>query len=193
MEESIQSCEFFFHAKDPPSVIDTNPFNSGRMGFPERLLSARERSRLSQDELGQAIGSSGPTIHRWEKGTGGPSLKQAVDLARVLGVDLEYLAYEDPPHRVELLSQDQASLLDLYHALRLDPAEALRRLATPTGGNPAPPREQEAATPAPGRPRYETIAVQHMTDVDNANEVKRNRPPTRKKDGSGTGQKGGKR
>jgi transcriptional regulator with XRE-family HTH domain len=101
------------------------------MGFAERLLYLREQSRLSQDELGDAIDSSGPTIHRWEKGKGGPSLKQAVEMARVLGVDLEVLAYEHPPRHIEPLAEDEAAVLNLYRALRLDSAEALRRLATP--------------------------------------------------------------
>lgn len=137
MKESIAEREFFFQMEQPTSWDERKCFRDGRMSFADRLQQLREEARLSQEELGKAIGSSGPTVHRWEKGNGGPSLKQAVDMARVLGVDLYQLAYEDPPQHQEIISDDVRAILELIDALELDRKEALRRLASP---NPPPPR-----------------------------------------------------
>lgn len=59
--------------------------------FGERLASLRTKAGLSQEALGQAIGSDGNQIYRYEKGKSAPTLTMIVLMADVLEVE---------PHRL---------------------------------------------------------------------------------------------
>jgi transcriptional regulator with XRE-family HTH domain len=66
--------------------------------FGERLASLRAKAGLSQEALGQAIGSDGNQIYRYEKGRSAPTLTMIVLMADVLGVE---------PHRLLMWPRKQ--------------------------------------------------------------------------------------
>lgn len=59
--------------------------------LPLRLSEVRTLAKLSQSELAGKLGVSGSLISHWEKGTRTPSETQLLDLARHMGVALDYL------------------------------------------------------------------------------------------------------
>ena len=61
------------------------------MSFGERLLETRKRKGLSQEELATTLGTKGPAIGRYERGTAKPTIEVASKLANILEVSLDYL------------------------------------------------------------------------------------------------------
>jgi Zn-dependent peptidase ImmA (M78 family)/DNA-binding XRE family transcriptional regulator len=59
--------------------------------LPQRLTEVRTLANQSQSELAGKLGVSASLISHWEKGTRTPSESQLLDLARHLGVALDYL------------------------------------------------------------------------------------------------------
>ena len=59
--------------------------------FGERLLSLRKERGWSQPKLGEAVGTLGDIIGRYERGDMTPSVEVARRLARALGVTVDYL------------------------------------------------------------------------------------------------------
>ncbi len=59
--------------------------------LPQRLSETRTLADLSQAELAKRLGVSTSLISHWEKGTRTPSGSQLIDLARHMGVALDYL------------------------------------------------------------------------------------------------------
>jgi transcriptional regulator with XRE-family HTH domain len=72
-------------------------------GFGERLAqerrekAARERRDIGQKDVAEAIGSSGPSVSRWESGVGMPSEAMIVKLATYFGVKPAWLRYGQEP------------------------------------------------------------------------------------------------
>lgn len=62
---------------------------TSRLG--ERLLRLRKERGWSQPKLGEAVGTSGDIIGRYERGDMTPSVEVARKLARALGVTVDYL------------------------------------------------------------------------------------------------------
>lgn len=123
-----------------------------RMEFPKKLAMLMERSRLSQQALANRVGLQQSRISKWTTGKGEPSLKQAVELARVLDVPLEYLAddaIDEPPPAP---SKAQMIVMQLIEDMGYD--EARRRLAQVIEveliGRPAPGSPDD---PAKSKPR----------------------------------------
>ena len=59
--------------------------------FSERLRELREEKGLSTVKLGEAIGTSGPTISRWETGVMAPSIVHLYNICKFFGVTAGYL------------------------------------------------------------------------------------------------------
>ncbi|NRA49480.1 MAG: helix-turn-helix transcriptional regulator [Phaeodactylibacter sp.] len=59
--------------------------------FGNRMTQARKEKRLSRDELGKSIGTSGPVIGRYERGDMTPSVEIATKIAEALDVSLDFL------------------------------------------------------------------------------------------------------
>jgi transcriptional regulator with XRE-family HTH domain len=59
--------------------------------LPKRLSEVRTLANQSQTELAGKLGVSASLISHWEKGTRTPDESQLLDLARHLGVALDYL------------------------------------------------------------------------------------------------------
>jgi Zn-dependent peptidase ImmA (M78 family)/DNA-binding XRE family transcriptional regulator len=60
-------------------------------GIRNRLATLRKAAGLSQADLGNAIGTSGSLVSRWESGDREPTTQQVLDVARALGVSVDYL------------------------------------------------------------------------------------------------------
>ncbi len=61
------------------------------MKLPEKLLTLRKRSGLSQEALAEKLGVSRQSVSRWELGTAQPELGSLLPLCRLFGVPAEAL------------------------------------------------------------------------------------------------------
>ena len=61
------------------------------MSFGKRLLEARKRKGISQDELAKHLGTKGPAIGRYERDEMKPSIDATAKMAELLDVSLDYL------------------------------------------------------------------------------------------------------
>lgn len=61
-----------------------------------RIKELREAAGMSQRELGERIGISGPAVAMWESGENRPSLTNLEKLADVLGVSIDAILGRDP-------------------------------------------------------------------------------------------------
>ena len=67
------------------------------MSLQTRIRELRARDRLSQEELAQKVGVRRETIGNLENGRYNPSLKLAMDIARVFGCTVEEVfTFTDP-------------------------------------------------------------------------------------------------
>ena len=65
------------------------------MSLHTRIRELRARDRLSQEELAQKVGVRRETIGNLENGRYNPSLKLAMDIAKVFGCTVEELFWFD--------------------------------------------------------------------------------------------------
>ena len=61
------------------------------MSFGSRLLEARKKKGISQDDLAKILGTKGPAIGRYERDEMKPSIEVAAKMADYLEVSLDYL------------------------------------------------------------------------------------------------------
>lgn len=61
-----------------------------------RIKELREAAGMSQRELGERIGISGPAVAMWESGENRPSLTNLEKLADVLGVSIDAILGREP-------------------------------------------------------------------------------------------------
>ncbi|ATL45714.1 transcriptional regulator [Chitinophaga caeni] len=61
------------------------------MSFGKRLLEARKKKGISQEEMASHLGTKGPAIGRYERDEMKPSIDAATKMAKVLGVSLDWL------------------------------------------------------------------------------------------------------
>lgn len=61
------------------------------MLFGKRMLNARKKRKMSQEELGKAIKVHAPIIGRYERDEVKPSIETATKIAEALEVSLDYL------------------------------------------------------------------------------------------------------
>lgn len=73
--------------------------------FAQRLIGARNRNGLSQQELADAIGKSLRSIQNWEGEVGEPHPQALRKLAETLGVSIPYLLGSDEVDRVEPIAE----------------------------------------------------------------------------------------
>lgn len=60
-----------------------------------KIKEYRQKAGLKQEELGEMVGVRRETIFRLEKGLYNPSLKLAMDIAKVFGITVEELFFFD--------------------------------------------------------------------------------------------------
>ncbi len=61
------------------------------MLFGDRLIIARKKRKVSQDELAKMLGVHAPIIGRYERNEVKPSIEVAANIAQALGVSLDFL------------------------------------------------------------------------------------------------------
>jgi transcriptional regulator with XRE-family HTH domain len=61
------------------------------MSFGKRLLEARKKKGISQEELADKLKTKGPVIGRYERDEMKPSIEAAANMADILGVSLDWL------------------------------------------------------------------------------------------------------
>lgn len=107
----------------------------GWMDFPTALRTARKAARLTQEQLGLAIGAGQSRIGNYESGTREPSLDELKQLANALGTSCDALLGmrwpESQSGRLDDVTMTQAvELLHLMGDLRPEDAR-LRRMTWP--------------------------------------------------------------
>lgn len=82
---------------------------SATQGFGSRLAqerrekAAREQRDIAQKDVAEAVGSSGPSVSRWEAGVGGPPSDSMIErLAAYFGVTPSWLRYGQEPRQPDV-------------------------------------------------------------------------------------------
>lgn len=90
-----------------------------------RLRECREKANLSQKYVAISLGIAAPSVANWERDKTKPSLDNAIQLADLYEVSLDYLLGRSD-HRDGALSDDELVLLERYRALGDEDKELLR-------------------------------------------------------------------
>lgn len=72
-----------------------------------RLASARERKKLTQDDIAKRFLISKATVSAWETGRGDPGVYRLKELAKLYGVSADALLWEDSlsPDAIQIAAQ----------------------------------------------------------------------------------------
>ena len=62
------------------------------MNIGERITALRKERSISQAELANRLGVSRQAVSKWEQGSSSPDTAKLIQLAELLGTDVEYLA-----------------------------------------------------------------------------------------------------
>jgi transcriptional regulator with XRE-family HTH domain len=103
------------------------------MTFAEKLKELMRQKGFTDRTLAAKMETvSKTTVNVWRNGPNRPDLYQAVLLANIFEVDVEYLARDEVmTRRARTLSEDERCVLEVYHAIGITKSEALRRLVRP--------------------------------------------------------------
>lgn len=108
----------------------------GSMTFGAKLRHLLKQHRYSQEAVGKALDVSQGLVSGWCADRYKPDVFQARELAKLLGVSLDFLANEGETEPAPALTSEELQIIDVLRALRLPKDEAIRRLATPLPGSP---------------------------------------------------------
>lgn len=98
------------------------------MTFDDKLNKLCQAHRLTnQREFAELVGTSKSTANRWLSGQSVPDMQEALKLARLFGVPLEYLADDDVSELPPEVSYEQRKTME--YAERLGWDDALQQLA----------------------------------------------------------------
>ena len=62
------------------------------MNFGERITALRKEKDISQTELARRLNVSRQAVSKWEQGSSSPDMERLIQLAEILGTEVEYLA-----------------------------------------------------------------------------------------------------
>ena len=62
------------------------------MNIGERIMALRKEKSISQTELAKRLNVSRQAVSKWEQGTSSPDTGRLIQLAEILGPEVEYLA-----------------------------------------------------------------------------------------------------
>jgi transcriptional regulator with XRE-family HTH domain len=128
----------------------------GGMGYTDKLQKLCALRGLDQSALASKVGLSKSSISRILNGAQEPKLRLAYDLAKALGVTLDYLVDDSPEigpsDQLVMVTEDELMIIKLVRLL--GPTIAYQRLLNVPGTPEAPPK----ATPLPpvGRSRNDS-------------------------------------
>lgn len=102
------------------------------MNFAAKLKLLMKQHRYSQNDVAARVDVSQSLVSMWTTGKSVPAMYEAARLAKLLNVDVEFLAddAQDEPAPAEFTEGERA-IIELIRAMRLERQEALRRLAIP--------------------------------------------------------------
>lgn len=102
----------------------------GDMGYAEKLQKLCAMRGMDQSALAERIGISKSSMSRILSGVQEPKLRLAYDIARTLGVTLDYIVDDaldaDPSGRTVVISEDELTILKIVR--RLGTSVAIDRL-----------------------------------------------------------------
>jgi transcriptional regulator with XRE-family HTH domain len=87
------------------------------MTFGEKVTYARKQKKMTQGDLGKAVGTSGDIIGKYERDEIKPSIDTAAKVAEALGVTLDYLVKDGEYQNID---QDALNRLKLIEKLPKD-------------------------------------------------------------------------
>ena len=67
------------------------------MNIGERIMALRKEKNISQTELAKRLNVSRQAVSKWEQGTSSPDTERLIQLAEILGTEVEYLATGSHP------------------------------------------------------------------------------------------------
>ena len=67
----------------------------------EQIAKYRKQKKLTQEQLGEALGVTNRTVSKWEAGTSQPGVDAIPDIARALGITLDMLFGVEEPVKSE--------------------------------------------------------------------------------------------
>lgn len=73
------------------------------MNIGERIIALRKEKAISQGELAQKMGVSRQAVSKWEQGLSSPDTAKLIQLAQILGTEVEYLATGTHPEPRDLV------------------------------------------------------------------------------------------
>jgi len=98
------------------------------MGLADTIRKARRTKRMSQRELGSALGVSGQAVHQWEQGDTEPSIDSRVMLAQVLDIPIAELLPLDARNAPAAEGAQEVILLERFRLLPPQFREAILRI-----------------------------------------------------------------
>lgn len=101
------------------------------MGMIEKIDELIKQKRLSQAALERTACLSENRISKWKDGTGEPTARQALRIARILKVPVEFLIDDEmeAPPPVRELSPAEERAIEMVRALDLDVQDVIRGLS----------------------------------------------------------------
>jgi transcriptional regulator with XRE-family HTH domain len=82
------------------------------MTFGEKITYARKQKKMTQSDLGKAVGTSGDIIGKYEREEIKPSIETASRIADALGVTLDYLVKDSQYQNVDKDALNRLKLIE---------------------------------------------------------------------------------
>lgn len=95
----------------------------------KRILEAMATAKMNQAQLAEAVGTTPARVSDWKAGKSRPTIDQLANVAKVLGVSVDYLLGVSDEPRPDASTADMAVVAVLIRSLNLTTEEAVRRLA----------------------------------------------------------------
>ena len=131
----------------------------GYMGYTDKLQKLCALRGLDQSELAGQVGLSKSSMSRILSGAQEPKLRLAYDLAKALGVTLDYLVDDAPEvspfDQLVMVTDDELTILKMVRVLGTE-AAMNRLLNAPPGSPQSAPEAKLPNPPATGRNRPES-------------------------------------
>jgi transcriptional regulator with XRE-family HTH domain len=82
------------------------------MTFGEKITYARKQKKMTQGDLGKAVGTSGDIIGKYERDEIKPSIDTAAKVADALGVTLDYLVKDGQYQNIDQEALNRLKLIE---------------------------------------------------------------------------------
>ena len=100
------------------------------MNIGERITALRKERNISQSELARRLDVSRQAVSKWEQGSSSPDTAKLIDLAKILEVEVEYLATGTKPEPssvvlnvVETVEREKVVVKEVIRHVRRKPVK----------------------------------------------------------------------